>query len=86
MSDPAALPPAGGHTVLLLVHVLKGLQVTFPALEVSVTFNADAGMPPANPAMVVAICPTVIAQPAPAQPAPRVAAARDATFTACARL
>jgi hypothetical protein len=86
MSDPAVLPPAGGHTVLLPVHVLKGLQVTLPALEVNVTFRADAGIPMAYPEMVVATWPTVIAQPVPAQPAPRVAAARDAALTACVRL
>jgi hypothetical protein len=45
MSDPAVLPPAGGHTVALLVHALRGLQVTLPALEVSVTLRADAGIP-----------------------------------------
>lgn len=86
MSDPAALPPAGGHTVLLPAHVLKGLQVKLPALEVNVTLRADAGIPTANPEMVVAIWLTVIAQPVPAQPAPRVAADRDAALTAWARL
>jgi hypothetical protein len=86
MSDPTALPPVGGHTVPLPVHVLKGLQVTLPVFEVNVTLSADAGIPTAYPEIVVAICPTVIAQPAPAQPTPRVATARDATLTACARL
>ncbi|MGA3041428.1 MAG: hypothetical protein ABSF54_11645 [Bryobacteraceae bacterium] len=85
MSDPTALPPAGGHTVLLLVHELKGLQVTLPALDVNVTLRAEAGIP-ANPEMVVVIWPTVIAQPVPAHPAPWVAAARVAALTACARL
>jgi len=47
MSDPTVLPPAGGHTVALPVHVLKGLQVTLPALEVNVTSSADAGIPTA---------------------------------------
>lgn len=86
MSEPALLPPAGGHTVLLLVQVLNGLQVTSPALDFRVTFNDDAGIPTANPDMVEAIWPTVMAQPVPAQPAPRVATIRDAAFTASARL
>ncbi len=86
ISDPAVLPPAGGQTVLLPLHALNGLQVTLPALEVKVTFRADAGIPKAYAEMVVAIWLTVIAQPAPAHPAPRVAALRDAAFTACARL
>lgn len=47
MSDPTELPPAGGHTVLLLLQLLKGLQVTLPALEVKVTFSEDEGMPTA---------------------------------------
>ena len=47
MSDPAVLPPAGGHTVPLPVQELRGLQVTVPALEVNVTFRADAGIPSA---------------------------------------
>jgi len=86
MSDPTELPPLGGQTELLLVHVLSGLQVTVPALDVSVTLSDDAGMPTAYADIVVASCPTVIAQPLVAQPAPRVAAERDAAFTACARL
>lgn len=47
MSVPAVLPATDGHTVLLPMQVLRGLQVTLPAPEVSVTLRADAGMPTA---------------------------------------
>jgi hypothetical protein len=86
MSDPTALPPAGGHTALLPVQALNGLQVTAPAPEVNVTLRADGGIPRAYAEMVLAIWPTVMAQPLPAQPCPRVDADLDAALTACARL
>ena len=61
---PIALSGDGGQTVLLLRHVLNGLQVTLfsPLAEISVTSHAEGTSPTPPLAITLAMLPTVVVQ------------------------